>query len=536
MKLSWAGFALVVCACSPVGSDPAGPRELDLLDAPERVRRLSVWELENTLSDLFPGLVVPDAPSLPRDPRLNGFTNDAASLGVSQLHVRRLERVAAAYAAAASDEAYLETLLPCDAWDTPAEQSACGRRFLRRFLRDVLRRPPTDPDLDAFDSALTGWRTQLDFRAAIQLSIVRALLAPEFLYRLEPSVAADGNVPTDAYDLANRVSYALWGSMPDEALFAAAADGSLLEDEILEDHARRLLDDPRARRRWVRFHSSWLGLDDILSEEHASRLEYPAWDAQTQRDALDAAERFFGEIFDSEPTLSAMFLRRTAFVNANLAAYYDVTAPASGWSQVELPSATRAGILTRIATLAARSHPAYGSPPLRGNFVRTRVLCGAPLNPPADADLSQPTSAEFEGARTNRQLFEARASGATCQGCHVELDGLGFGFEAFDAAGTYRTQEAEQAIDASGLLLGTDVDGPFTGAVELSERLAESETVQHCYVRRTLQSVYGRVFEPSEDLVLMHSAHFRATGGNARTLLVDVVTHPRFRMKSARSE
>src|SRR5262249_35526664 len=153
----------------------------------------------------------------------------------------------------------------------------------------------------------------------------------------------------------------------------------------------------------------------------------------------------------------------------------------------------RAGILTRVSFLAGYSHRGATSPPVRGNGIELRFLCQLPVSPPPNADLSQPKAEPGDGPKTNRQLFEARTKPAMCQTCHGALNGFGFGLEKYDAAGHFHTSENGLPIDASGTIRGTeDVDGPYDGAIALSEALAKSKTVHACATERMVRFALGR--------------------------------------------
>jgi len=230
-----------------------------------------------------------------------------------------------------------------------------------------------------------------------------------------------------------------------------------------------------------------------------------------------------------------------------------VPAPAdpAAWQEVELPMAERAGLLTRAAFLAGTSHRGGTSPPIRGNAVQLRMLCRLAVSPPPGADLSMPMAQPSDGPKTNRMLFEDRTAPPPCQSCHRGLNGLGFGFEHYNAAGRFQSSEQGLAIDATGAITGTDIDdrglppggstaegrrgsidGPFEGALELSSTLGDSELVYRCAVQQWLRFALGRA-PIGEEVVLVNAltAQFLGSGGDFRSLLVDIVTAPTFRMR-----
>lgn len=381
-----------------------------------------------------------------------------------------------------------------------------------------------------YESYFATRRADIDFDAAALLTMTAMLESPHFLYRLELSGGelGDGSVALTPHELASRLSYLLWRSMPDDALFAHADDGSLLAPATLEAEARRMLDDPRAADTIVDFHRQWLALDRVaVVDEPRLPSLYPEWD-EGMRDAIarESEDLVRISIVEGDGTLASLFVSPAARVDARLAALYGVPAPEPGtFADVTLPP-ERAGILTRAAFLSSRAHSEQGSPPLRGAFVMSRVLCEPSLAPPPDADITPPVPMPGE-TLTNRMLFERRTASATCRGCHDRIDGFGFGFEHFDAMGRYRTEDHGLPVDASGALTGTDVDGAYVGAVELSQRLGASRTVRACATRQWTRFALGRSAEQGDTCLEGRLERaFESSGGDVRELLVTLATAP----------
>jgi hypothetical protein len=169
---------------------------------------------------------------------------------------------------------------------------------------------------------------------------------------------------------------------------------------------------------------------------------------------------------------------------------------------------------------------------VRGNGIQLRLLCELPFSPPPGVNLSQPTAAPDAGPETNRELFEQRTAPAMCQGCHAALNGIGFGFENYNAAGAYQTTDDGLPVDASGDLLGTDVDGPFVGALQLSKILSTSQAVHSCAVQSWVRFALGRGPVAVEDAsVTALATTFLQSGGDVRALMLDIVTSPTFRLR-----
>lgn len=519
------------------GPGPAcAPDTIVLGTAP--MRRLSNVEYVRTLGDLFPGIDVA-LPDLPADTTASGFENDARALGPSDVRVSRWEEIAFRHGTAVTaTPGALAAFLPCAAAATDdATERACGESLVRDFGARAWRRPLTSDEAARLDTFFETQRLAIDFEAAVQLTVTAILQAPAFLYRLEVGGGEGAaSVALAPYEMASRLSYFLWESMPDAVLFDAAARGELATAEQIEAQARRMVADPRARGAVVDFHRQWLEMDRILADEHLGRVPdlYPTWN-EALRDAVREEEDRFVEaaIFgEGGGTLSSLFLSRRTAVNASLAELYGVPGPADDatWAEVELPEGERAGLLTRVGFLASHAHSGNASPPLRGVFVMERLLCEPRPSPPASADTTPPVPMPGAGPRTNRQLFEERTAPPLCQGCHVRIDGFGYGFEHYDAIGAYRDLDNTLPVDASGNLSGTDVDGPYVGAIELSEALAESRTVEDCATRQWMRYALGRSIEREDECFLDRMQEtFSSSGGDVRALMVAIVTSPEFR-------
>jgi hypothetical protein len=200
------------------------------------------------------------------------------------------------------------------------------------------------------------------------------------------------------------------------------------------------------------------------------------------------------------------------------------------WTQVILPASQRAGLLTRVAFLAGYSHAGATSPPVRGSAIELRLLCHLPISPPPGVDLSQPAAPPGSGPETNRTLFEQRTSPPACQGCHQSLNGFGFGLESYNAAGIYQTTDDGLPVDATGVITGTDVDGPFDGGVQLSGILANSTVVHACATTQWVRFAMGRAPVDAEQAYLTQMAgDFKSSGGDVRGLLEAIVLSPIFR-------
>ena len=318
--------------------------------------------------------------------------------------------------------------------------------------------------------------------------------------------------------------------MPDDELLAAAASDSLSSPDELEAHARRMLEDPRGRAAMVDFHRQWLGFENMYDPRNLEKdpERYPGWAAAIPA-VREEADRFVEyAMYEGGGTIEALLTSRVSFVNGPLAQIYGIES-SNDWTEVELPAAERAGFLTRANFLGGFSHKLDSAPILRGVYVIARLLCGATGEAAEGADTSVPTAPDDGTPRTNRMLYEERTSPPDCQSCHTRINAVGFTLENYDATGAFREVDNTLPVDASGELLGTDVDGPFSGGVELSERLGRSKVVESCVAETWTKYALGRpVAKQDESLISAGAAALDRSGGNIHELLVAIVRSPAF--------
>jgi hypothetical protein len=497
-----------------------------------RARRLTAAEYNATVRDLLPGLGLPPF-DLVQEIDASGFENRAAVMHPTALLLQQYSDAAAAIAEAAVKD--LAMLLPC----TPGAgaEASCGAQFVAAFGARVFRRPLTDAEKKTYTDFLEQQRKAISFRAAVQLTVEALLQAPAFLYRVErgdPASAGNGRARLTSYELASRLSYLLWGTMPDALLLELAKANRLDTPAEREAQARRMLGDPRARGAMLEFHRQWLDLDRLAREASKDPTLYPAYTPALRASLREESDRFVtGVMLDGDGTLKSLLAGHTTFVDANLARFYAVAAPASGWAAAELDPAERAGFLTRGNFLASHAHAVSGSPPLRAVFIMRHLLCTPTPPPPNDADTSPPKPRTGDGPKTNRQLFEERTVGA-CLACHTTINGLGFGLENYDAVGGFRTTDHGLPVDATGVLADVDVSGPFTGGVELSQKLGDSADVRACVTGQWYEYALGRDRTAADDCKIAALDQLLArAGGDLRELLVALVNTNEFLYRPA---
>jgi hypothetical protein len=516
-----------VCTTNPGG--PAGD------PGPAPVRRVTRLEYDNTVRDLL-GTSQRLGAAFPPEERRLGFDNNAAALSVSPLLAEQYLDAAEALAAEAVDTNWA-ALVPCDPAITGMGVDACGQQFIAAFGQRAYRRP-LDADDTAVLTAVFDAGKATDFKTGVRLVIETVLQAPKFLYRIEqgvpptefdlvvptPDVAANAMakvVRLDDWEMAARLSYMLWRSMPDDELYAAAQAGRLSSADGVATEVVRMLADPRARGMVTDFHDQWLRIGEVDGVEKDAGV-FPAFTPAVAGLLRTEAETFMDHVvWEGEGTLAALLTAPYTFVNGPLAQYYGMTGDAiptgPDFVRVDVDPTRRAGFLTQGGLVALLSKANQTSPVQRGKFVREQLLCDDLPPPPAGVDITPP---ELSATLTTRQRFEQHSADPSCATCHHLMDPIGLGFERFDGAGMLRDTENGQPIDASGRVDDADVAGPFDGVPDLAGKLAASGQVRDCAARSWFRYGYGRGETAGDACTLQALQQAFAQGNRIQTLLV----------------
>lgn len=506
------------------------------LPAPaSRYFRLTHDQWERTVQDLF----YLDAPTglsetFRADPNSGGyfFDNDSSSLVVDQPLWNGYQTAAVAMAdQVANDAAVLDAISPLDSGDTAAR----GRAFVEDFVYRAYRRPltpeETEEHMAIFNSAASLYEGQDPYVAGVQLVVQAVLQSPHFLYRVEDSSEPDGDlIPLDDFELASRLSYFLWSSMPDQELFDLAEAGELTEPETLEAQVRRMIDDPRARAIVGHFHEQLLEVEQF-ADATPSPAFFPDVDPRIGEYAVEENRLFMDEmVYERDASWADVLTSSETFVNAELAKVYGVSGNFSQdeYELVQLDPTQRKGLFTQVGFLAANASAVDPDPIHRGVFMVRRVVC-ATLSPPPDNITPLPP---LEPDQTNRERTTAHTEqpGSVCSGCHSALiNPYGFSFEHYDAIGAWRDEDNGQPVDAASEVMLDGDTVPVADAVELADVLAASEDVQKCYASHWIQYANGR--PPAEQDEVLATRLARATikdGLPVKELLVELVMSPSF--------
>jgi hypothetical protein len=479
--------------------------------APHQLRRLTRKELDNSVRDILHTTSLASI-GIAADEKVGPFSSNI-STPVDTFLVEKFEQNAERLAV----EADVKALSNCGS----KTGLVCGTAFVAEFGRRVFRRPLDVEETEIYVSLFTSRRTDEE---GVRYVLRAMLQSPNFLYHAE---FGDGSERLSQYEVAARLSFMLWNTTPDDALLDLAGKGGLASPSAIRTALDGMLKDPRARTGLRGFYTQWLGLDEIVGL-NKSPTTFPSYTPELNTAMLEDANRFIDHsLFEGDALLRTLLTASVGFPSPALAKVYGVSAAADVNVPVAMDSSERAGLLTLPAFMATHAHPDQGSPVKRGVAIRQRLLCQELPSPPENVNNAVPMPSPDA---TTRERFAIHEEDPTCASCHLLIDPIGLGFENYDALGAFRTMENGKTIDASGELTEAgDVDGPFTGAVALSEKLAGSEVVAECMVRQWFEYTLGRRTGEGDDcLVKNASKAFVALGGDVRALLGILVSTPAF--------
>ena len=403
----------------------------------------------------------------------------------------------------------------------PVETPQDVALILNAFARRAYRRPVTVPEtaslmrlvklaIDNGDSVERG----------IQLAMTACLVSPNFLYRPEIEDRKGVSGTLNGYQLASRLSYFLWSSMPDQELFDKAEDGSITKPEVLEAEARRMLQDKRSVALSQNFAAQWLNIRKLALFQ-ADKKTFPEFDEHLRRDMETETLTFFQNLVQTDGSLYDLVNGKYSFVNERLANLYGLSGVAGDkFRRVSLEGTPRAGILTQASVLAVTSNPTRTSPVKRGKWLLEEILGTPPPPPPPgvgvlveDAGAAQP--------KTLRERLERHRSKPACAVCHSKIDPLGFGMENFDPIGRWRTSVDGVLVDSNGVL----PDGrKFSGPEQLTQILMEQkDAFSRNMAERMLTYALGRGMEATDDAAVDLVAQSARSGDFKFSYLVTAI-------------
>lgn len=377
----------------------------------------------------------------------------------------------------------------------PADEANCSKQILSKLVRRAYRRPVSDADLSGPLEFFRKGRQNGDFDAGIERALTAVLVSPEFLFRTEaaePAASGLGATPVSAVELASRISFFLWSSIPDDQLLDAAASGDLGSEEGLERQVRRMLADPRAANFATNFAGQWLRLRSLESFSPNARL-FPDFDDNLRQALRTETELFVRSVVSEDRSVLDLIKADYTYLNERLAKHYGIGGVyGTRFRRVALdPASKRGGLLRHGSVLTVTSYPTRTSPVLRGTWVLENIFGAPPPPPPPNVPaLDNAVSASLP----MRERLSAHRDNPACASCHQTIDPVGFALENFDALGRWRDYQDGVEVDAAGGLPGAR--GAVSGVSGLERTLlARPELFVGTVTRKLLTFALGRGVE-----------------------------------------
>jgi hypothetical protein len=530
------------------------PPALDATPTPESagtmaLQRLTLVELSNTLNDLL-GLSVSPGAVNPVLTNVGFSDDDASATGFVAPGTFSPQQTQALLLAAEQLTTPLGGFVLPSCADPAAgvDATACATTFISTFGRRAFRRPVTDDEATALLALFnTAVGYGFDTPGAITQVVRATIQSPNFLYHWEVGNATParvgGLITLTPYQVASRLSYLLWQTMPDDTLLDAADNDQLSTPAQILAQAQRMLGDARAQTGLANFHRQWLGLSGLDALQKDPTL-FPTYIPgtvgfdpglvvsyfDTELAAFVSADVSTISASGGDGTLATLLTAPYTYQwNTDAEAIYGPAVAAPG-APLQLNPAERAGVLTQTAFLAANATATRTDPVARGVAIWQRLLCGPSVS-------SHPTfvPATADPTKTNRQIYAAQDSPSGCAECHQSFDPLGFAFENYNAIGAYQTTDSGQPIDASGDTVtpgGTKIS--FQNAIELVDALAANDEVKWCVTRQWFRFVLGRMEAPSDEgsMELAYRAGSAVPGFSIRQMLMSLVQTQDFRFRA----
>jgi hypothetical protein len=348
---------------------------------------------------------------------------------------------------------------------TPAssqDELPCARKFLGTLARRAYRRPVNDADMETLLSFYQAGKDQGNFESGIENALQLILTSPKFLFRSEPDpmrIAAGSVYHVSDLELASRLSFFLWSSIPDDELLSMAEQGKLKDPAVLDREVRRMLADPKAEALVNNFAEQWLFLRNVQSVSPDEQT-FPNFDDNLRQSFKQETELFFDSILKEDRDVMDLLTADYTFVNQRLAKHYGIpNVYGSHFRKITLTNDARRGLLGQGSILSVTSVPTRTSPVIRGKWILENLMGTPPPAPPPNVPALK-DQAQDGKILSVRQLLEEHRKNAPCSTCHAVMDPLGFALETFNGVGEYRTRDASGPIDASGQLAdGTKIDG-----------------------------------------------------------------------------
>jgi hypothetical protein len=403
-------------------------------------------------------------------------------------------------------------------------------RILRNFARKAFRRPLKNPEVDRLVAVYENGRREGEtFDAALRVALQAVLTSPNFLFRVEldrPTEGSGGVHLISDYELASRLSYYLWSSMPDEQLLGLAGRNALRDPETIDREVRRMLKDPKAWAFVENFAGQWLQVRN-LNYVTPAQEKYPQWDESLRRAMLQETQLFFNAMLTEDRDIGDFLNADFTYLNERLAKHYGIPGVyGKEFRRAPLDRGPRGGLLTQASVLTVTSNASRTSPVKRGKWILENILNSPPPPPPPGvSELKDDKHAELTGSL--RQRMEQHRTNPLCASCHQRLDPLGFAFENFDGIGGFRAKEGDFTIDSSGVLPTGET---FKGPEGLKKILrGRRDQFRRCLVEKLLTYAIGRGVEKADRPAIDAICKNASEKDTFQTLIVEVAKSDPFR-------
>jgi hypothetical protein len=491
------------------------------------IRRLTKLEYGNTLRDLF-GVDPAVADELPDEVFGEGYLNTLSPLQSEQYLVIANEALDQVFSSSDPRSTKVQKQLLGKTRSPGTDERGSARKIARSLARAAYRRPPSEAELDVLLRVFElGRENKLAYSDALRLMVKAILVSPQFLF-ITPAIGPESGlsiVPLDDYQLASRLSYLLWATMPDGELSELADRGRLHEPTVLKAQVRRLLEDQRSRALFDGFGAQWLGIGSLANKAFDT-AKFPQMNNRMRAAMYDEVRLFFENIVRENRSIVSLVDCDYTFLDGTLAALYGLDKKITGsrWRKVKLTDSNRGGILGMPGILAVTSFPDRTSPVKRGVWVLEQVLGEqVPPPPPNVPALDKQDKPTIENL-TLRQRTELHRKDAVCASCHKAFDPIGFGLENFDAIGRWRAQDdSGGAIDGVGELPGGK---RFASPKELKTLIAARPAdLARSLTEKLLAYALCRPLEGYDEIVVDHLVEeIGKDGYRMQTLITEIVT------------
>lgn len=459
--------------------------------------RLNNRELRNTLRDLS-GSTQTFVSDFPLDQKSHGFDTNAYLHSFTEAYGEKLFGAAESVANVIIPTSGTGGILNCNpATTNTTAVNTCVTQVLGPFASRAYRRPSTAQEITRFQTLVRDQIAAGDtLHLAMRAGVTAILVSPKFIYRLEldPDPNSEQARDLTGYELASRMSYFIWGSIPDSQLTSAAANGALLNETVLVQQVDRMLSDSKSQELTNGFGAQWLGLAELESVTPSTAL-FPQYSTQVRDGMMQETLLYFDHFVDNALPVGQMLTSKFTYLNQNLAQFYGIPGVAgTNYRWVSTQGTPRTGLLSQGSILTLTSQPNKTSPIRRGVWALETLMCQPPPAPPpgVEADLPPP-----EPGMSVREVLAMHRSNPTCAACHNMMDPIGLGLENFNAVGLFRSQdESGNTIDSSGELVNGST---FIGASELGTALAEQDQFRQCMTEHLMRYAVGRSLTSSDN-------------------------------------